>query len=148
MSIHQAQIKWTSQNSDFSYENFSRSHTIKFKKDALNGTGSTEFPGNPEGTNPEEMLLAALLSCHMMTFLAIASKKRLPVLQYEDEGTVFLEKNNDGMLAVTKVILKPKVQFSGPQIPNSSDISSIHEKAHKYCVIANSIKAHIEIQPQ
>ena len=80
----------------------------------------------------------------MLTFLAIAARKRLVVDRYRDAAVGFLEKNADGKLAVTRVVLRPEVSFgSGP--PSPEGLEKIHELAHKECFIANSVRTSVTV---
>ncbi|WP_447974263.1 OsmC family protein [Nitrospira sp. Kam-Ns4a] len=74
--------------------------------------------------NPEDALVAALSSCHMLTFLAVAAKRKFVVDRHSDQAMGFLEKNQQGKLAVTRVILHPKVVFGGPTQPAPSSSRS------------------------
>jgi organic hydroperoxide reductase OsmC/OhrA len=81
----------------------------------------------------------------MLTFLAIAHLKRLPVASYIDEASADLGQNESGKLAVTKMILNPKVTFvEGVQVDHET-LTKIHEKAHTNCFIANSLRSEVEI---
>ena len=97
-----------------------------------------EYWGDTTCANPEA--LARRSSCHMLTFLAIAARKRYTVEYYTDDAVAVLEKNADGAVAVTRVELNPSVRFSGPPTPSPEEITALHEKAHQHCFIANSIK--------
>ena len=84
----------------------------------------------------------------MLTFLAIASRKRLTVDSYHDEAVGVLEKDAAGRLAITKVSLRPKVQFSGGNAPTPEEITRMHEQAHHACFIANSVKTDVVVEPR
>jgi organic hydroperoxide reductase OsmC/OhrA len=105
------------------------------------------YRGNPAHVNPEEALVAALSSCHMLTFLAIAAKKRFVVDRYSDQAIGFLEKNSKGKLAMTRVILHPRVVFGGPTLPTAEQLAELHEGAHSECFIANSVTTAVTIEP-
>ena len=81
----------------------------------------------------------------MLTFLAIAAKKRLVVDGYLDEAVGTLARNADGKLAITRVVLRPEVGFSGNP-PSGEVCRQIHEKAHRACFIANSVKTAVTIE--
>jgi organic hydroperoxide reductase OsmC/OhrA len=98
--------------------------------------------------NPEEQFVAALSSCHMLTFLAVAAKKRFVVESYEDDASGVLERNADGRLAMTQVVLRPKAAFSGEKVPSPDELAAMHEAAHKGCFIANSVKADVICEPR
>jgi organic hydroperoxide reductase OsmC/OhrA len=149
MSEHKAHIQWRKETADFTYETYDRTHTVRFEGGvSLKGSAAPEFLGNAKNVNPEELLAAALGGCHMLTFLAIAAKSRLVVLSYEDEVTAILDKNSEGKLAVTKVILRPKVVFDKTTPVDTEKLTSLHEKSHKNCFIANSVKCEMSVSPR
>lgn len=146
MSQHLAQLRWQRTDAPFTYETYSRDHTIAF------GTGSSmplsaahEYKGNPALSNPEELLVAALSSCHMLTFLAIAAKNKLVVERYEDDAVGTLARPEGAPMHVTEVILRPRVTFSGT-VPDAATLAKLHEQAHKGCFIANSVKTTVRVE--
>ena len=104
------------------------------------------YRGNRAHVNPEEGLVAALSSCHMLTFLAVAAKKQFVVDQYSDHAVGFLEKNQKGKLAITRVVLHPRVVFGGPTPPTPEQIAALHERAHAECFIANSVLTDVTVE--
>lgn len=147
MSQHLAKISWKRQTKDFAYDTYNRTHTWAFDDGtSLTASAAPEFNGGSIGVDPEEALVSATASCHMLTFLAIASKKGYVVDTYSDQAIGSLEKIGSGQLAVTKILLSPKVTFSGEKIPSDDQLASLHESAHRNCFIANSIKAEVTIQ--
>ncbi len=81
----------------------------------------------------------------MLTFLAIAARKRLVVDHYRDAAVGFLEKNADGKLSVTRVVLRPNVTF-GSRPPSPEGLERIHELAHQECFIANSVRTSVTVE--
>lgn len=127
---------------------FCRDHTITFGSgQTVQASSAPEYKGNPSKMNPEEGLLAALSSCHMITFLTIAHLKRLTVLSYTDECHAELGKLESGKQAITKMTLKPKVIFADETAISVEVLNKIHEKAHANCFISNSLACNIEIIP-
>jgi organic hydroperoxide reductase OsmC/OhrA len=98
--------------------------------------------------DPEEAFVAALSSCHLLTFLAIAARRRLVVDDYSDEAIGYLEKNAEGRLAVTRVVLRPRVAFGGAGPPATEELASLHELAHAQCFIANSVRTEVTVEPR
>ena len=145
MSEHAAKIVWSRGDRDFTYETYSRDHTWTFDGGALvSATAAPAFLGNPALVDPEEAFVAAVASCHMLTFLAIAARRRFVVDRYEDAATGFMEKNEAGKLAVTRVTLRPSVQFAGKG-PSVEELARLHELAHENCFIANSVRTAITV---
>lgn len=149
MSEHHATISWKRTGPDFSYEKYTRDHTWAFDGGVtVAASASPTYRGNPKLVDPEEALVAALSSCHMLTFLALAARKRLTVDAYDDEAVGYLEKNSQGQLAVTRVVLRPKVRFEGATAPSAEDLAALHDKAHHECFIANSVLTEVTVEPQ
>ncbi|WP_061242216.1 OsmC family protein [Leptospira interrogans] len=149
MSKHKISLSWKKGLEDFKYDSFDRTHSIQYEGgQKLHGSSTPETYGKAEHTNPEELLASSVCSCHFLTFLAIASKSRYIVSSYEDNAIATLEKNEEGKMVVTKIELYPKVTFEGDKIPDLDTLVDLHEKAHKNCFIANSIKSKVIIQPR
>jgi len=147
MSEHRATIIWNRDSDDFSYEAYSRDHTWEFENGVnIQASAAPEFRGSSENIDPEEAFVAALSSCHMLTFLAIAARKRFVVDSYTDIAVGYLEKNAHGKLAVTRVSLRPKVSFSKEACPSSEELEKLHHLAHAECFIANSVHTSISVE--
>ncbi len=137
-------LKWKLKN-NFTYEEYSRNHEIFLTGDQIvQNSASPEYYGDETKTNPEELLASALSSCHMMTFLAICAKTKLKVISYEDDAIAILDKNSEGKMAVTQIILHPKTVFEG-EAPIEDKLKDLHQKAHKNCFIAQSIKCTVDV---
>ena len=147
MSEHKATVEWKRGTENFSYESYSRDHVVMFDSGIrIPGSAAPAYRGNPARVDPESALVAALSSCHMLTFLAIAAKKQLVVDSYSDQAVGFLEKNAKGKLAVTRVILRPKVTFGGTILPTTEQLAALHERAHAECFIANSVMTEVTVE--
>ncbi|AQS39163.1 putative redox protein, regulator of disulfide bond formation [Shewanella psychrophila] len=139
-------VDWESDNRPIADGDFCRDHRIHFGSgQIIQASSAPEYKGCDTKINPEEQLLGALSSCHMLTFLTIAHLKRLKVLSYKDTATAELGKNEMGKIAITKIILKPVVIFDNGLEVNLEVLAKIHEKAHANCFIANSLSAEIEV---
>src|SRR5258706_12765858 len=124
MSEHRARIHWARKGEAFTYGGYARAHRWRFHGGAeVEASAAPEYRGDAALPNPEEALVAALSSCHMLTFLAIAARKRLTVESYEDDAVGHMEKNAEGKLAVTRVELRPRIVFSGERRPTSAEIA-------------------------
>ena len=115
--------------------------------------GGTEIIASSDPKNqsddyldPEQAYVASLSSCHMLSFLAICAKKSLAVKDYQDNAVGFLGKNQEDRIAVTKVILNPKISFEGNQPPTAKEIRTLHEMTSRNCFIANSVLTEIEVR--
>ena len=83
----------------------------------------------------------------MLTFLAVACKKKFLLDEFVDEAVGHMEKNADGKLAITRVELHPKLKFSGDTLPTEKDIEEMHHFAHENCFNANSVKTEVTVVP-
>src|SRR5262245_55521731 len=118
MSEHKATITWQRGDHEFTYDTYSRDHTWRFDGGVgVQGSAAPGYLGNEKHVDPEEAFVAAVASCHMLTFLAIAARKRLVVDRYEDEAVGHMEKNERGKLAITRVVLRPAIRFGGAKSP-------------------------------
>jgi organic hydroperoxide reductase OsmC/OhrA len=95
--------------------------------------------------DPEEAFVAAVSSCHMLTFLYVAAKQGFQVDRYEDEAVGALTKNERGVPWLSLITLNPKIVYSGAKLPTAADEGHLHHLAHEQCYIANSIKAEVKI---
>lgn len=82
----------------------------------------------------------------MLTFLAVAAKKQFVVDRYTDTAVGFVEKNQKGKLAITRVILRPRIVFGGPTPPTPEQITTLHARAHSECFIANSVLTDVTVE--
>jgi organic hydroperoxide reductase OsmC/OhrA len=145
MSEHKATIKWSRGGKDFAYRTYSRDHTWVVNGNEMPASATTAYLGNPNRVDPEAALVAALSSCHMLTFLALAANKGFVVESYEDAAVGHLEKNAAGKLAVTRVELHPKIVYGGGKQPSEADLDWLHDKAHRECFIANSVTTEVKV---
>lgn len=151
MAKHTATVIWHRNGASFSDKKYSRAHRWKFD-------GGAEVPASsspnvvptpysdPAGVDPEEAFVASISSCHMLWFLSIACKRGFIVESYEDPAEGQMEKNAEGKLAVTLVMLRPKVMFTG-SAPDDEAFRAMHHEAHEECFIANSVKSQIVCEP-
>ncbi len=148
MSEHLASIRWNRNDQPFDYEHYPRDHEVRFERgQRLTGSAAPAYFGSAEGVDPEEMLVAALSSCHMLTLLAIAAKKGWVVDTYEDDAVGTLGKNADGRAAVTHTVLRPRIVFAG-DAPTAQEQQKLHESAHRNCFIASSVKTEVTVEPR
>ena len=148
MSEHKAKIAWERTGDDFSVRAYTRDHTWTFEGgEVVRASAAPAYLGSETHVDPEEALVASLSSCHMMTFLYIASMKKYVIDSYSDSAVGHVEKNDAGKLAVTRIVLRPDIQFSGEKIPTAEEIAAMHDGAHAECFIANSITASVVVEP-
>ncbi len=146
-----ARVYWEKkQDQLFADNKYSRAHKWIFD-------GGTEVPASSSpqvvplpmsdesAVDPEEAFIAAISSCHMLFFLSIAASSNYVIDSYEDIPEGLMSKNENGQMAMTDIILKPKIIFSGTNIPSAEQLDNLHNSAHKKCYLANSVKSTIKI---
>jgi organic hydroperoxide reductase OsmC/OhrA len=150
MSDHHAGVRWKRKSADFTYQSYNRSHDMIFKNGdvTLAASAAPGFRGESHLVDPEEAFVAALSSCHMLTFLAICALKRLTVDAYEDDAVGVLEKDESGKSWMTRVILRPSVRFAPDAKVDAALLAHIHEDSHRGCFIANSVKSEVRVEPR
>lgn len=151
MHKYEAKVTWNRNGATFSDNRYSRGHEWAFdggiKIPASASPQAVRAPFSvAEAVDPEEALVAAASSCHMLSFLYVASKRGFVVDSYEDNAFGVMEKNPQGKFAVTRITLRPKIQFSGEKQPSASELSALHHAAHEECYIANSIKSEVVVE--
>jgi len=148
MSEHTARLSWSRHGHDFTYEAYSRDHTLEFENgQRCLASSAPAFVGNPDALNPETLLVGSLSSCHMLTFLAVCAKRGYVVEEYEDAASGLLDKNAEGKMTITRITLRPKVQFSGSKQPDTVELAKLHERAHANCFIGSTIRAEVVVEP-
>ena len=150
MSEYKANIKWQRTSPDFLKGKYSREHTWTFDGGvtvpASASPSVVPVPySNPAHVDPEEVFVAAISSCHMLTFLYLASKQGFQIDSYEDESVGVMTKNEKGVPWVSLATLNPKIVFSGDKLPTPTDEKHLHHLAHEQCYIANSIKTEVSV---
>ena len=149
MSEHKVTLTWQRGDKPFEYQKYSRDHTWKFPGGhEMQASAAPAYLGNEKLVDPEEAFVASLSSCHMLTFLAIACKKRFVLDEYADEAVGVMEKNAEGRLAITRVTLRQRLKFSGEKQPTAQEIEEMNHGAHEQCFIANSVKTEVKVEPQ
>jgi organic hydroperoxide reductase OsmC/OhrA len=150
MSEHHITLNWEKGDAPFTYDAYPRNHTLGFKngQEVMIASSSPVYKGDASKADPEDMLVAALSSCHMLSFLAIASKKKLTVQSYQDDAVGFLEDDSSngkgGKLWIARVILRPKVTIDA----DPETLAQLHHLAHQACFIANSVKTDVRVEPR
>lgn len=102
----------------------------------------------PRFLDPEEAFIGSLSSCHLLSFLTAAAKAGFHVVRYDDDAVGILEKNEQGRISVTRVLLQPTVTFGADRKPTLDELRALHEKANRDCFIANSVRTQIVVEPR
>ncbi len=147
MSQHTAVIEWQRGDQPFSDNKYSRAHNWTFDGGAVvrgSSTPSAMIPpplSDETAVDPEEALVAAVSSCHMMFFLAYARKDGFIVDSYRDAAEGTLGKDERGKISITDIVLRPAVSWSGDKVPDAAQIADLHHRAHEACYIGNSVRS-------
>ncbi len=149
MAVYTADIHWALQSGeDFANGRYSRGHTISFDGGiTVPGSASPHVVGKwavKEAVDPEEMLVAALSNCHMLTFLHVARLAGFIATSYLDHAEGVMADIAPGRQAVTKVVLHPQIEWQGPA-PDKETLDRMHHEAHETCFIANSVKTQVTV---
>jgi len=147
---HRASIRWQRTGADFLKGKYSREHTWTFDGgvtiQASPSPANVPAPySNPANVDPEEAFVAAISSCHMLTYLYLAYQQGFQVDRYEDEAVGIMTKNEKGVPWVSTVTLHPIIAYSGDKLPTLDDEKRLHHEAHEQCFIANSVKTEIHV---
>src|SRR3954466_10659660 len=148
---YRAMLKWSRGGATFTDQRYSRAHSWSFDGGvtvpASSSPLSVRLPYSvAEAVDPEEALVAALASCHMLTFLYVAAKQGFVIDAYADDAVGEMSKNERGKLWVSKVTLSPKITFTGDKRPSPEQLDELHHLAHEECYIANSVKSEVVVQ--
>jgi organic hydroperoxide reductase OsmC/OhrA len=148
-----ANIVWERDSQIFSDNKFSRRHRWLFDGGAevLASSSPHTLPepmSDPAGIDPEEAFVAALASCHMLWFLAIAAARGYCVDSYSDNPVGVMGMMEDGRRKkITHVTLRPHATFGSESQPTHEEINGMHQKAHANCFISNSINSEVICTP-
>jgi len=148
---YRASVTWKRGDAKFTDQRYSRAHEWSFDGGvtvpASSSPLSVRLPYSvAEAVDPEEALVAALASCHMLTFLYVAAKQGFVVDTYADDPVGEMTKNERGKLWVSKITLAPRIAFTGDKRPSSEQFDELHHLAHEECYIANSIKSEVVVR--
>ncbi|MDE2486633.1 MAG: OsmC family protein [Alphaproteobacteria bacterium] len=152
MAIYRASVDWrlAAPDEDFLKGRYPRAHQVRYGSGVeVPGTASHHVIGNrwaaPNAVDPEEMLVASIAQCHMLSFLHVAREAGFVVDQYRDEAEGVMEEIAPGRMAVTRVTLRPAIGYGG-RSPSTEEADHLHHAAHETCFIANSVKTEITVK--
>jgi organic hydroperoxide reductase OsmC/OhrA len=151
MAHHEATIIWNRNDDNFLDRKFRRAHEWHFDGGAVVAGSAAPTVlrpplSDPAAVDPEEALVAALSSCHMLFYLALAAKAGFRIDSYEDRAVGELGKNEEGRTGITRIVLRPAIVFSGEKVPTPEEENALHEEAHSLCYIANSIRSEVVVE--
>lgn len=136
--LFKAKLNWDSKLKEPSVlKRYSKTHQIAIEgKPILEVSAAKAFKGDPNLYNPEDLLLSAVVSCHMMSYLYVCSQNGIDVIAYQDDAEADLEVSQDGSGQFVSIRLFPKVLIS--QKDKIKEALDLHAKANALCFIANS----------
>ncbi|MBL8548588.1 MAG: OsmC family protein [Hyphomonadaceae bacterium] len=151
MASHDATISWKRGDASFADGKYSRFHEISFDGGAIMpGSSSPSVVREPmsraDAVDPEEMLVAALSSCHMLTFLDLARRDGFVIDSYVDAAKGVMEKIGEHRFALTRVTLRPQIAWGGDKRPTPAELEDLHHRSHELCFIANSFKGDVTVE--
>ena len=148
MAEYTATVAWQCRDGDFLDNRYSRGHEWRFDGGlTVPASASPEIVPLPmsvaENVDPEEAFVASLSSCHMLFFLALAAKRGIVVESYVDTASGYMEKDADGRMAMTRVLLRPNASYAEDSAPDIEQLERLHHRAHELCFIANSVRTEV-----
>ena len=151
MSTYSAKISWKSESPEaFAKNQYSRAHEWSFDGGitvpASSSVHAVRLPFSvEEAVDPEEALVAAASSCHLLSFLWVVSKRGFVIDSYEDNAVGEMTKNEKGKEWISRITLDPRIVW-GEKKPTAAELAEMHHEAHEVCYIANSIKSEIVVK--
>jgi organic hydroperoxide reductase OsmC/OhrA len=136
-------VEWTGNTGKGTsdYRSYTRDYEITVPgKPPIYGSSDPKFRGNPVRYNPEELLVSALSTCHMLWYLHLCADAGIVVVSYEDRAEGTMEESRDGGGRFVRVTLHPHVRVTG----SAEQAETLHQRAHELCFIANSVNFPIQ----
>lgn len=146
--LYQTSLKWKGNrgHGTKNYQAYNRAYEIELQgKSVILGSSDPTFRGDKTKYNPEELLVASLSSCHLLWYLHLCAETGVVVIDYEDRATGKMSETKDGSGKFTEVILQPKVTIATNS--NLEQAKQLHDQAHQFCFIANSVNFPVLCQP-
>lgn len=130
-----------------SYRSYGRQHAVRAagKLHEIAGSSDRAFHGDRERWNPEELVLAALSECHMLSYLHVAVNHGVVVVGYEDAATAILREDGRGGGSLVEAVLRPRVTVAEPSMRELAE--SLHHEASEKCFIAASVAFPVRLEP-
>lgn len=147
--FYKAKINWTGNlgTGTSEYKAYSRNHEVTGDggKEKILASADPVYRGEASRYNPEELVVAAIAGCHMLWYLHLCADAGVIVVDYEDEASGTLTENVNGNGKFSEVTINPKVTISRES--NAETAGKLHDKAHKFCFIANSMNFPVNFEP-
>jgi len=147
MSEYVAELSWSLGDAELVHGSYNNNHRVSFSGGlAATMTSAPDYGGDPRFVSPEEAMAAALSSCHMMTFLALAAKAKWKLKRYKDRAVAVLGNTEDGRTKVAAITLHPVTEFEPEHEISRDKLKEMHERAHRYCFVANSLSCEMRVE--
>jgi organic hydroperoxide reductase OsmC/OhrA len=145
---YELQVEWTGNTGEGTktYRGYRRDHTITAEgKPPILASSDPSFRGDPSRYNPEDLLVASLSACHMLSYLHLCAVNHVTVLDYRDVALGLMDENSDGSAQFTRVTLRPTVKIA----PGDDRVKAhaLHDQAHHLCFIARSVNFPVDVAP-
>lgn len=132
------------------YDAYDRTHTVgAAPADArLTLTADPAFGGHPALLNPEQLLVLSASSCQLLSFLAVAARARIDVVEYRDSAEAVMPED-DRPVRITRIVLRPEitVRAGGGDRATDERLRHLCEVAHRECFVANSLRSEVVVEP-
>lgn len=151
MHRYDARIAWSRAGAAFTDNRYGRGHQWSFDGGVTIPASSSPLTvplpySVAAAVDPEEALVAAASSCHMLWFLALAARRGFVVDGYVDEAYGVMAPNAAGKLAFERITLRPRIDFAGERQPTAGEVQALHHRAHGECFIANSLRCEVVVE--
>jgi len=146
--LYEVTVAWTGNKGlgTKTYADYARDHEISAKgKPVLPASSDPAFRGDPSRYNPEDLLVASISACHMLWYLHFCAVNGVVVTRYKDEASGIMKEEKGGLGAFTEATLRPHVTITKDS--DAAKALALHEQAHRFCFIANSVKFPVKNEP-
>lgn len=149
--LYTATIRWERGEAVFTDGRYPRAHRLVFDGLEVPGSSAPSSVRVPlsreDALDPEEAVVGALSSCHMLFFLDFARRGGFRVDSYTDPAVGEMTPNENGKLFLARITLNPAVVFSGEKAPTADEYAALHHRAHEECYVANSLRSEVILSP-
>jgi len=134
-------LHWTGLTDD--YDSNGRQHDVTMATTTLAVSADSAFLGDGTLPNPEQLVVAAASSCQLLSFLAVAARSGVRVVEYEDHAEGVMPEDQSPM-RLTRIVLRPRIIVEGATVER---VERLLHKAHQQCYIANSLTTEVVLEP-
>jgi organic hydroperoxide reductase OsmC/OhrA len=138
--VYESSIAWSG-STGAGYAAYSRDHRVAFGGATIPASADRAFLGSAEHPNPEQLFLAAASSCQLLSFLAVAARAGVDVLDYQDDATAIMP-SDARPVRITQIVLSPTVRV---RAGDAATVCRLMHEAHEGCFIANTLNASVEM---